>query len=353
MVRCGNLSQSILGVSALAVLVCLGSCLPSSGKQQSAIEFVTVPVANAGGPDTLEMVRGIARNAKQEDRVILYSYSFGEWWLQPFLSHPFTSLSADHTWQTSIHLGYKYAALLVDGSYKPHAKLKSLPNTGGGVLAIANAAGAPYQPILLHFSGYDWEVRQLSSNAGGKLNPYDPNNAWVDPKGFLHLRLVKRDNRWFCSDVGLAESLGQGEYRAVVRDVSKLDLAAVLRIYTWEPFKLFNSEMAVEISRWGNPKTQNGRFVVFPHHEPNNVYAFDAPPGVATYSFNWHPGRVQFNAARSGSAENGLMASHTFSSGIPPPGGAKVHFSLYAYGNSPIPMGPSAEVIIERFQYIP
>jgi hypothetical protein len=352
-VRCGYLLLSILGVSALAVFVCLDSCLPSSGKQQSAIEFLTVPVADAGGPETLETVRGLARNAKGADRVILYSYSFGEWWLQPFLSHPYTSLSTDHTWQTSIHLGYKYAALLVDGSYKPASKLKALPNAGGGVLAIASTPGARYQPITIHFSGYDWEVRQLSSNAGGKLNPYDPNNAWVDHKGFLHLKLVKRDNRWFCSDVGLTESLGQGEYRIVMRDVSKLDVAAVLRIYTWEPFKLFNSEMAMEISRWGSPKTQNNRFVVFPHHEPSNVYTFEAPPGLATYSLNWHPGKVQFEAALSGSSQNPLIVSHTFTSGIPPPGGAKMHLSLYAYGNSPIPMGPSAEVIIERFKYVP
>jgi hypothetical protein len=104
--------------------------------------------------------------------------------------------------------------------------------------------------VTIHFSGYDWDVRQLSSNWGGKLNPYDPGNAWVDAMGFLHLRIVHRDDRWFCADVGLKESLGHGSYSFVLQDVSHLDPAAVLRLYTWDHFKLFDGELGVDISRF-------------------------------------------------------------------------------------------------------
>jgi hypothetical protein len=154
--------------------------------------------------------------------------------------------------------------------------------------------------------------------------------------------------------VGLKESLGQGSYSFTVRDVSGLDPAAVLRLYTWDHFKLFNSELSVDVSRWGDPNSKNGQFVVHPSYEPHNIHRFQTPPGVVTFSFQWQPEKVSFEASRGrGADRGGTLAARTFTSGVPRPGGEKIHISLYAYGNSPIPMKTPAEVIVESFQYVP
>jgi hypothetical protein len=352
--RSKRLFSGALALIAIQTLLCITACQSLPKTQEPTISFSLVPVADPGGPESLEPVRGSVRNAKTQDRVVLYSYSHGSWWLQPFVSRPFTDLDADFSWRNSIHLGYQYAALLVDKSYKPSAKLETLPKKESGVLAVATAPGSTHRLTTIHFSGYDWEVRQLSSNWGGKLNPYDPNNAWVDPDGFLHLRLVHRDDQWFCADVSLKESLGQGSYSFTVHDVSGLDAAAVLRLYTWDHFKRFNSVISVDVSRWGDPNSKNGQFVIHPSYEPHNIHRFQAPPGVVAFSFRWQPGKVTFGASHGRIADKGSpIAEHTFTSGVPQPGDEKIHISLYAYGNSPTPMKVPAEVIIERFQYAP
>jgi hypothetical protein len=318
------------------------------------ISFTLVPVADPGGPESLEPIRGAVQNGRSQDHVLLYSYSADSWWVQPFAAHPYTDLRGDLSWQNSIHLGRQYAALLVDRSYKPAAKLEILPAAGNGVLAIATTPGTPPEPVTIHFSGYDWDVRQLSSNWGGKLNPYDPGNAWVDAMGFLHLRIVHRDDRWFCADVGLKESLGHGSYSFVLQDVSHLDPAAVLRLYTWDHFKLFDGELGVDISRFGDPDSRNSQFVVHPSYEPHNIHRFETPPGVATFSFRWQSDNASFEAASGRIGErNRPLAQHVFTSGIPQPAQEKIHISFYVYGNSHVPMSQPGEVTIERFQYLP
>jgi hypothetical protein len=345
--------HSTFGILTLAV-----AFVVSSGcrwfANEPTISFSLVPVADPGGPESLEAIRGLVRHGNTADHVVLYSYSEGFWWVQPFASRPFTSIAKDLSWRSSIHLGQKYAALLVDGSWQPPAKLETLPAKGAGVRAFATRPGRTPKPVMIHFGGYDWEVRQISSNWGGKLNPYDPRNAWVDDAGFLHLKITHRDEQWFCADVRLNESLGQGSYSFTIRNVSGLDPAAILRLYTWDHFKLFNGELSVDISRWGDPNSKNGQFVVHPSYEPHNIHRFEAPPGLLTFGFEWVSGRVSFNAFRGRTTENrNVLTKQTFTSGIPQPGGGNIHISFYRYGNSTIPMKEPGEVIVEAFRYIP
>lgn len=338
------------GTALAAVMALLSACRSA----EPSIAFSLVPVADPGGPESLEAIRGSVRNRTPGDRVVLYSLSAGYWWVQPFFSHPFTGIGGDLTWQSSIHLGERYAALLVTAAYKPPLKLRELPSKGAQIRAIATVGGIAPKPVTIHFSGYNWEVRQLSSNWGGKLNPYDPANAWTDDNGFLHLEIVHRDDRWFCADVGLKDSLGQGSYNFTVRGISQMDPAAVLRIYTWDHFKSFNSELSIDISRWGDANSKNAQFVVHPSYEPSNLSRFELPVGLATVGFEWTQGNVSFEAARGRKGEGrDVIVEQKFTSGVPQPGSEKIHISFYAYGNSRIPMKESGEVIIEQFRYIP
>jgi len=318
------------------------------------VSFTIVPIASLGSPESLETIQGRVSDAQPGQQLVLYSCTRGTWFVQPFVAHPFTEIKADSTWRSSIHVGEQYAALLVGSKFVPAKKLQSLPAKGDGVIAIAMVAGTQTRPKMIHFSGYDWEVRQLTSNRGGKLNLYDPDNAWVDRDGFLHLRITRKNEAWVCAEVGLKPALGQGTYNFVVRDVSKLDPAAAFTMFTFERVTRFGHEMDIELSRWGNPESQNGQFVVQPYYEPSNVTGFEAPAGKMEFSFRWETGKASFRAAsfRAGGG-NRTVAEHTFTSGVPDPGGESIHIDLYDFGKGRIPMQNPAEVIIESFTYAP
>jgi hypothetical protein len=47
------------------------------------------------------------------------------------------------------------------------------------------------------------------------------------------------------------------------------------------------------------------------------------------------------------------VADHDFTSGVPSPGGESVHLDLYIFGNAKDPLQKDAEVVIEKFEYLP
>jgi hypothetical protein len=338
------------------------ACVRSQASSQPAIEFTKIPVSEEGGPSKYDLIAGRVSGAKPGQRVVLYAKG-GVWWIQPFAVKPFTTIKPDSTWQASIHLGTEYAALLVESTYVPESTTRALPVAGGPILAVASVKGkgfiatTPVKPRSLRFSGYEWEVRQTPSARGGKDNPYDPENAWTDQKGFLHLRITPRGEQWACAEVRLTRSLGPGLYRFSVQDVSQLDPAAAVTLYTWDDGALeqYHREVDVEISRWGERAKKNAQYVVQPYYEPSNVSRFEAPPGLLTYSFRWEPGKIDFKTfrGRGGANEQAPIAEHAFSSGVPSPGGESVQLNLYAFGNTRIPMRRAAEVVVENFEFLP
>ena len=208
---------------------------------------------------------------------------------------------------------------------------------------------------MLTFSGYEWDVRSIPSDRGGP-NDYDPDNAWTDAEGLLHLKLAKRDGRWTSAEVILRRGLGHGTYSFTVRDVSGLDPSAALGLLTWdtEGVEQNHRELDVEISRWGDPRIPNAQYVVQPFYVAANVARFTAPPGTLTHSFRWEPGRVLFRTVRGARATEGAqVAGHEFTSGIPTPGGERVRMNLYYFRYAPAPPQKDVEVVIERFLYVP
>ena len=133
----------------------------------------------------------------------------------------------------------------------------ALPDRGDKVLAVAVVKGAgsfvPPSSKTIEFDGYEWTVAHAISERNGVPNVYDPANVSVDSDGHLHLRIVRRSDRWTCSEVILPHSFGYGTYRFSVEDISHLEPAVVLTLFTWDDLgaEQNHREMDVEISRWG------------------------------------------------------------------------------------------------------
>lgn len=348
-----------LGISLILFTTQFACGLLKSTKPVLAITMP--PEAASGGPQKLDLIKGTATGATAQHKIVIYAFSGGTWWVQPMVDSPYTDIDPEGNWSNRIHLGYEYAALLVQGSYKPEAKLDKLPVEGGAVQAITVSKGRPLpvpETIVLQFSGYEWEVRTTESNRGGGRNLFSPANAWVDEEGKLHLRIVQENGQWTGAEVMSRKSFGYGTYRFVLQDTSKLDPQMAITLFTWHKANLEtnNREIDIEISRWGNPKNKNGQYVIQPFYLPDNSVRFESPAGLMTHSFRWQPDQILFQSTKGDGTKPHTTApifQHTFTSGIPPPEGEPVCMNFYLFGSSPPQNGAGAEVVIEKFIFLP
>ena len=365
--RCELRSQAsaLNGPARLSVLFSfclflLDAC--QHGLSKPSIEFTKIPVAAVGGLDNMDTIEGRVIGVGPEQRIVLYAKSGGRWWIQPFARDPlFTKIQEDSKWKNVTHLGEEYSALLVDPGYSPPQTTEVLPAAGGAVAAVAVVKGqtaSPSSPKMLHFSGYDWLVRDLLSYRGGSMNSFDPANAWTDKNGFLHLRVRKNQDGWACAEVQLTRSLGYGTYLFVVRDISHLEPSAVLTFFTWDGMVGTDEnrqELDMEMSRWGLPNNENAQYVVQPYYIPTNIVRFSAPAGLLTHAFRWEPGQVTFTtyvgAQVTGAAH--LLNQHVFTAHVPAAGGEVTRINLYVFGWGKVPLQRENEIVVEKFKYYP
>jgi hypothetical protein len=365
--RVASLAPKKLARTFILILGTLGLNFAGQGchSQKSStgplIEFTHIPPAAQGGPVRVDTISGRVRNARPEQQIVIYAHS-GAWWLQRNPDHPLIPIQADSTWSTETHLGFEYAALLVEPDYHPLAILDLVPTQGGSValVTIVKGAGTPqFAPTgSLKFSGYDWTVRTIPNNKGGMDNLFDPENAWTDTSGALHMQIKKKSDRWSCAEIYQTRSLGYGTYSITVRDTSNMDPAAVFTMYTFEDSagEQHYREMDIELSRWGDSVNKNNaQYVIQPFYIPGNVIAFAAPSGTLTYVLRWESGHATFKTFRGRSAGAGaqLVSEHEFTSGIPDPGKARPRLIFYIVASDKNPMQKPSEVVVEKFEYLP
>jgi hypothetical protein len=353
-------SAPAVAASSIACLLSIACRAPQPAAAPS-IELTTIPRADAGGPAALAPIAGRVAGAQPNQRIVLFAKSGGVWWVQPFRTRPFTEIDRGATWTNSIHLGTDYAALLVDADYRPPATTESLPERGRGVAAVVQVPGSgtyvPAAPQTLTFSGYDWQVRQQSTDRHG-LNEFDARNTRVDGEGRLHLLLTERDGRWTGAEVIMTRSLGYGTYSFDLRDLSQLDPSAVFSVYTWDALGADQNyrELTIDFSRWGDPRNMGGQYVVQPESVPANVFRFAIPAADVTHSFRWEPGRVAFRSVRRGGRSPGgdeAIAERLFTAQVPTAGSESVHLTLVYNRDAAKPPSGNVEVVVEKFAFLP
>jgi hypothetical protein len=309
----------------------------------------------------LDVIEGRVKGAKPGQLIVVFARS-EVWWVEPRLGRVFTQIQADSTWKTQTHLGTEYAAALVEPGFQPQFTADALPQQGGPIIAVAVVRGGSSSGAIhrtLQFSGYDWTVRAAPGERGG-LNAYDPANAWTDGAGALHLRMTGEPGKWACAQVILTRSLGYGTYRLVVRDVSNLDPAAVFAMYTLSDAGAAAAdrnprEWDVEFSQWGDPSGKNARYVLQPSYVGQNTVWFAAPKGVTTHEVHWESGgvRIRTFSGPGSDAAHPVAAEHTFTAAIPVPGDEKFRINLYDFQRGPQLAQRGAEIVVERFEYLP
>jgi hypothetical protein len=354
-----------LGTSLILIFLGLGfaghGCHSQKNSASPSIEFTHIPPAAQGGRERVDTISGRVKNARPKQQIVIYAHA-GSWWVQPWPDHAFIPIKADATWTTETHLGFDYAALLVEPDYIPPPVMDTTPTQGGSValVTIVKGAGTPQLSPTgsLKFSGYDWRVRMIESDKGGVSNLYDAENAWTDASGALHMQIKKKSDRWSCAEIFLDRSLGYGTYSVTVRDTSHLEPAANFSMFTFDERATDQHfrEMDVEVGgRSDAANKNNARYVIQPLYQAGNLFAFVAPSGTLTYVLRWEPGHAIFKTFRGRSAAGGaqLVAEHEFTSGIQEPDKAVPRLIFFVVASEKNPMQKPSEVVVEKFEYLP
>jgi exo-beta-1,3-glucanase (GH17 family) len=92
------------------------------------------------GPARLQKISGRVYGINPREvgsyRVVIYAWT-DQWYVQPFVNQPLTSIGSNLTWSNKTHLGNLYACLIVREGYVPPPVLSELPEPDGDVVAIS------------------------------------------------------------------------------------------------------------------------------------------------------------------------------------------------------------------------
>jgi len=212
----------------------------------------------------------------------------------------------------------------------------------------------------INFSGYEWIVRTSNGNLEGpgpNLFNDSINNIWLDENGFLHLKITKSMDTWYCAEVYSVESFGYGTYSFKLKSgFENIDINVVLGLFTYLDD---THEIDIEFSKWGYVNNLNGQYVVQPYYIEGNVHRFDmdSQNNTSIHSFTWCENYISFSSEignEFGSDSNIKVDDWIYlGNSIPKNSTEKVHINLWLMNGLPPSDNKEYEVIIEEFKFIP
>lgn len=206
----------------------------------------------------------------------------------------------------------------------------------------------------IEWSGYTWKVRSGVGGPGPNHWAASRSNIWVDDQGNLHLKIIKKGDKWYCSEIFLPQSLGYGEYTfEVSTNVETLDKNIVFGLFTYETD---SREIDIEFSKWGNAANVSGWYSVQP--PPFNSlnqkdFALNLSGILTTHQIKWDSSEIYFRSDYGHGMEH-LISHWTYKGANNPPAGKeKLHLNVWLLkGNAPSNL-QETEVVIKSFRYVP
>lgn len=248
---------------------------------------------------------------------------------------------------------------------RPSTGLAPVQGVPSAVPIVQSAQAERVAPRKIQFSGYTWQLKTGRQSINGAKRNYfsdSEENVWVDDKGQLHLRITRRDGRWYCAEVACEKSFGYGKYIFYLE--SQADQFAdnvVLGLFTWGSSPRYSHrEIDIEFSRWGKPEGRNAQFVVQPGTQPGNVHRFNIQleQNRSTHSFEWRRDSIFFQSLRGHypSPPDGSRIIQSWSytgKNNPRPGDERARIDLWLSDAKPPSGNAEIEVVIKKFEFIP
>jgi hypothetical protein len=214
----------------------------------------------------------------------------------------------------------------------------------------------------LSFSGYTWNAR--NGRGGPGPNHWNSENAYVDGRGYLHLKITQVNGQWSCAEVTLTESLGFGTYQfQLIGRPDKFDRNVVLGMFNYGGADGIN-EIDIEDGQFGRANANRGNFTVYPskrlsgYENATTTYPLSLSGTSLTQRFHWTSSQILFQSLHGHHDDN----TNEFSRWLFQPKNAKdyipqtalpIHINLWlARGNAPTD-GKPVEIIISSFKLTP
>jgi hypothetical protein len=226
---------------------------------------------------------------------------------------------------------------------------------------------APSVAAALTWAGYEWRVTTggLAGNNTGSAA-----NVVVDTNGYLHMKITRTGDRWYCAELFTTQSIGFGTYRwQIDGPVDKMDKNIVLGLFPYGPAAGIGSsgtnEIDIEYARWGNSAWPCGNYTVYPNSgstKGSTTFNFTLSGTYTTSTFVWNSTSVAYTTQeglRPAGDNGGLIKSWTYAPSNPgvniPQRAMPLGMNLWlcaGCGGAPSD-GQPEEIIIRSFQYIP
>lgn len=208
---------------------------------------------------------------------------------------------------------------------------------------------------IIDFSGHKWVVRNSDEKKQGPGPNYfsdSKENVWVDEQGRLHLKIVKKEGVWYCSEVTLRHSYGYNKYIFYVASrVDELNENVVGGLFT---YKNDEEEIDIEFSKWSDPENEDSQFAVQPSYLSGNKKRFDLNLNTefSTHFFNWKKDTIEF-ASYKGHTLNpkseDLIKKWTYTgNNVPPDRDEKLKINLWLFKGASPTDNNEAEMVIDH-----
>ncbi len=216
----------------------------------------------------------------------------------------------------------------------------------------------------IEFSGYTWVVKANEQKVGPGPNYFSDRgeDIWVDEKGNLHMKIVKRNGKWYGTEVYTEESFGYGNYIFKVDGfVDQLNENTVVGLFTWDgnaPEHNYR-EIDIEFARWGDMTYSYGLYSVQPWRTAGNIFSFNEPlhTKITTHGFSWRPTQIFFQSlhgdkAFPGEKENEISSWTYLGADIPPAGNENARINFWLLNGTPPSDNKEAKIIIKSFAHV-
>jgi hypothetical protein len=176
---------------------------------------------------------------------------------------------------------------------------KSLPLVLAGLTMLFWSSGLKCQTTqqTVSFAGYTWNVRSTYGGPGPNYWSNSTESVWVDQKGYLHMKIRKIGQIWYCSEVSTTHLTQYGEHRFVIEgSLDSLDKSVVVGLFNYRDD---SHEIDIEFSDWGvQNNAQFGSYTIQPYTISGNSvsFGFALDTALSTHSFNWQAGYITFTS---------------------------------------------------------
>jgi hypothetical protein len=231
------------------------------------------------------------------------------------------------------------------------------------LLLVCLIAAPVAAQTTLRFSGYEWRVKS-GDKMGPGPNAWSKSNVWVDKDGYLHLKISRQLDKWYCAEVGMTQRLGFGTYEfEIAGPIDRLDRNVVLGLFNYPTREIGpdgTNEIDIEFAQWGNATYPNGNFTVWPAKpgvkQTSETFRFTltGKEKVIVSRFNWRPDGVLYDVLQNGTSlgrwdfrPDDAVTDRVPQKPLP------VLLNLWLFRGVAPADGKEVEIVIKRFRFTP